>query len=144
MSESPDDAYKDLLDIIHQIITAHVTGDEEGKLPPVVGVKFVLNGGTIHLAPVNPQPRTIPIEVFEDDETFSIQTALPPECPDDFFIAYQDGKLQLNAGTNREYTAMIPIPGVDPTLTETHLKNGVLEIVCFKKAGVPALPEKGE
>lgn len=131
MPESSDDAYKDLMDIIHQIITAHVSGEE--KLPPFMGVKFVLNGGTIHLAPVNPQPKTIPLEVFEDAGTIIIQTELPLECPDDFFIAYQDGKLQLNAGARREYSAVIPVAEIDPSLTEMHLHNGVLEVICFKK-----------
>ena len=37
MPESSDDAYKDLMDIIHQIITAHVSGDGEDKLPPIMG-----------------------------------------------------------------------------------------------------------
>lgn len=133
MPESSDDAYKDLMDIIHQIITAHVSGDGEDKLPPIMGVKFVVNGGTVHLAPINPQPRTIPLEVFEDEGTIIIQTELPHECPDDFFLAYQDGKLQLNAGSHREYSAVIPVAEIDPSLTETHLHNGVLEIVCFKK-----------
>ena len=117
MPESSDDAYKDLMDIIHQIITAHVSGDGEDKLPPIMGVKFVVNGGTVHLAPINPQPRTIPLEVFEDEGTIIIQTELPHECPDDFF----------------EYSAVIPVAEIDPSLTETHLHNGVLEIVCFKK-----------
>lgn len=140
MSEFPDDAYKDLMDIIHQIITAHASGDG-GEMPPsIMGVKFVLNGGTIHLAPIHPQPRAIPIEMFEDAGTVIIQTELPPECPDDFFLAYQDGKLQLNAGSHREYSAVIPVPPIDPSLTETHLHNGVLEIICFKKI----LPKKEE
>ena len=126
MPESSDDAYKDLMDIIHQIITAHVSDDDEEKLPPIMGVKFVLNGGTIHLAPINPQPKTIPIEVFEDRGTVIIQTELPHACPDDFFIAYQDGKLQLNAGEHREYTAVIPVPPLVPALSETPLTHVVL------------------
>ena len=116
MPESSDDAYKDLMDIIHQIITAHVSDDDEEKLPPIMGVKFVLNGGTIHLAPINPQPKTIPIEVFEDRGTVIIQTELPHACPDDFFIAYQDGKLQRTAGEHREYTAVFPVPPMYPAL----------------------------
>lgn len=71
--------------------------------------------------------------MFEDKGTVIIQTELPPECQDDFFIAYQDGKLQLNAGANREYSAVIPVAGIDPSQTQTHLKNGVLEIICYKK-----------
>lgn len=141
MPESSDDAYKDLMDIIHQIITDHVSGEE--RLPPIMGVKFVLNGGTIHLAPMNPQPKTIPLEVFEDAGTIIIQTELPPECPDDFFIVYQDGKLQLNAGSRREYSAVIPVAEIDPSLTETHLHNGVLEIVCFKRI-LENVPESDE
>lgn len=141
MPESSDDAYKDLMDIIHQIITDHVSGEE--RLPPIMGVKFVLNGGTIHLAPMNPQPKTIPLEVFEDAGTIIIQTELPHECPDDFFIVYQDGKLQLNAGSRREYSAVIPVAEIDPSLTETHLHNGVLEIVCFKRI-LENVPESDE
>ncbi|MDR3102566.1 MAG: hypothetical protein LBU24_05050 [Methanocalculaceae archaeon] len=144
MPELPDDAYKDLMDIIHQIITAHASGDAEEKFSPIMGVKFVLDGGTIHLAPINPQPRTVPIEVFEDAGTIIIQTELPQECPDDFFIAYRDGKLQLSAGVRREYSAIIPVAEIDPSLTETHLHNGVLEIVCFKKIESTPLPEKEE
>lgn len=128
MPELPDDAYKDLMDIIHQIITAHAFGEGGGVPPSIMGVKFVLNGGTIH-----PQPRAIPIEMFEDEGTVIIQTELPPECPDDFFLAYQDGKLQLNTGSRSEYSAIIPVAAIDPSLTETHLHNGVLEIICFKK-----------
>ncbi|MDO5846043.1 MAG: hypothetical protein Q4Q04_03870, partial [Methanocorpusculum sp.] len=105
MPETPDDSYKDLMDIIHKILINHVSVKEGGVVPPIVGVKFVLNGGTIHLAPENIHDKTIPIEMFEDAGTVTIQTELPPECPDDFFIAYQDGKLQLNAGANREYSA---------------------------------------
>jgi hypothetical protein len=144
MPEPPDDAYKDLMDILRQIITTHVSGDGEGKLPPIMGIKFVLNRGTIHLIPSNPQPKTIPLEVFEDTRTIIIQTELPPECPDDVFIAYQDGKLQLNAGTHREYSVMIPIAEIDPSLTETHLHNGVLEIICFKKNAGDALPARDD
>ncbi|HJJ99568.1 MAG TPA: hypothetical protein O0X23_05160 [Methanocorpusculum sp.] len=144
MSESSDDTYKDLMDIIHQIITAHVSGEGKVKLPSIMGVKFVLSGGTIHLAPINPQPKTIALEVFEDAKTIIIQTGLPPECPDDFFIAYQDGKLQLKAGVSHEYSAVIPVAEIDPSLTETHLHNGVLEVICFKKNIEKALPETGE
>jgi hypothetical protein len=143
MPESPDDAYKDLMEILRQIITTHVSGDGEEKLPPIMGIKFVLNRGTIHLAPINPQPKTIPLEVFEDARTIIVQTELPSECPDDFFIEYQDGKLQLNAGTRREYSVMVPIAEIDPSLTETHLHNGVLEIICFKKNTGDDLPGKG-
>ncbi|HJK00910.1 MAG TPA: hypothetical protein O0W91_02260 [Methanocorpusculum sp.] len=133
MPESSDDAYKDLMDIIHQIITTHVSGERDKKLPPIMGIKFVLNGGTVHLASIFPQAKIIPLEIFEDTRTIIIQTELPSECPDDFFIAYQEGKLQLNAGSNREYSATIPVAEIDPSLTETHLHNGVLEIICFKK-----------
>ncbi|PAV09427.1 hypothetical protein ASJ83_02280 [Methanocorpusculum parvum] len=121
------------MDIIHKILISHVSGESEGKLPPVVGVKFVLSGGKIHLTPDEVHNKTIPIEMFEDKGTVIIQTELPPECQDDFFIAYQDGKLQLNAGANREYSAVIPVAGIDPSQTQTHLKNGVLEIICYKK-----------
>lgn len=141
MTESPDDAFKDLMNIIHKIITAHAAGDDANKLPPILGVKVVMNGKTLHLAPIDPRPKTIPIEMFEDEGTIIIQTSLPPECPDDFFIAYQDGKLQLNAGESREYSAVIPVCNIDPSLTETYLKNGVLEIVCFKKLAVPKIEE---
>jgi hypothetical protein len=134
MSKSPGDAYKDLMDILRQIITAHVSGDGEEKFSPITGVKFVLNGSTVHLTPISSLPKTIPLEVFEDAKTIIIQTELPHECPDDFFIAYLDGKLQLNAGTCREYSVTIPVAGIDPSLTETHLHNGVLEIICFKKS----------
>lgn len=139
MPDAPDDSYKDLMDIIHKILINHVSAKEGGDVPPIVGVKFVLNGGTIHLAPEDLHEKTIPIEMFEDADTVTIQTELPPECPDDFFIAYQDGKLQLNAGVNREYSAVIPVADIDPSKTVTHLKNGVLEIVCSKKmkAAVP-------
>jgi len=137
MPDTPDDAYKDLMDIIHKILVNHVSGDNDGKLPPVVGVKFVLSGGKIHLTPEEFRSKTIPIEMFEDGDTVIIQTELPSECQDDFFIAYQDGKLQLNAGEDREYSAVIPVAGVDPSLTQTHLKNGVLEITCYKKAALP-------
>ncbi|HJJ34322.1 MULTISPECIES: hypothetical protein [Methanocorpusculum] len=133
MPETPDDAYRELMDIIHKILISHVSGESEGKLPPVVGVKFVLSGGKIHLTPDEVHNKTIPIEMFEDKGTVIIQTELPPECQDDFFIAYQDGKLQLNAGANREYSAVIPVAGIDPSQTQTHLKNGVLEIICYKK-----------
>jgi HSP20 family molecular chaperone IbpA len=127
MTEAPDD-YNELMDILHKIIVSHVTGSETDR---IIGVKFVMNGGTIHLA--SARPRTIPIEMFEDEGTITVQTSLPPECPDDFFIAYQDGKLQLNTGKNREYSAVIPVADIDPSLTETYLKNGVLEITCVKK-----------
>jgi len=133
MPETPDDTYRELMDIIHKILISHVSGESEGKLPPVVGVKFVLSGGKIHLTPDEVHNKTIPIEMFEDKGTVIIQTELPPECQDDFFIAYQDGKLQLNAGANREYSAVIPVAGIDPSQTQTHLKNGVLEIICYKK-----------
>ncbi len=133
MPETPDDAYRELLDIIHKILINHVSEESEGKLPPVVGVKFVLAGGKIHLTPDEVHNKTIPIEMFEDKGTVIIQTELPCECQDDFFIAYQDGKLQLNAGTNREYSAVIPVAGIDPSQTQTHLKNGVLEIICYKR-----------
>ncbi|WP_319378682.1 hypothetical protein [uncultured Methanocorpusculum sp.] len=133
MLETPDDAYRELMDIIHKILINHVSGENEGKLPPVVGVKFVLSGGKIHLTHDEVHNKTIPIEMFEDKGTVIIQTELPSECQDDFFIAYQDGKLQLNAGTNREYSAVIPVAGIDPSQTQTHLKNGVLEIICYKK-----------
>lgn len=135
MADNADDAYKDLMDIIHKIIIGRVSSDKN-QIPPVVGVKFVLNGGTIHLAPDEMNQKTIPIEMFEDESTITIQTQLPCECPDDFFIAYQDGKLQLNAGEKREYSAVIPVSDIDPSLTQTHLKNGVLEIVCKKKQAV--------
>ena len=133
MPETPDDAYRELLDTIHKILITHVSGEGEGKLPPVIGVKFVLSGGKIHLTPDTMRNKTIPIEMFENKGTVIIQTELPPECQDDFFIAYQDGKLQLNAGANREYSAVIPVAGIDPSQTETRLKNGVLEIICHKK-----------
>src|SRR5574344_870905 len=133
MPETPDDAYRELMDIIHKILISHVSGESEGKLPPVVGVKFVLSGGKIHLTPDEVHNKTIPIEMFEDKGTVIMQTEHPPERQDDFFIAYQDGKLQLNAGANREYSAVIPVAGIDPSQTQTHLKNGVLEIICYKK-----------
>ncbi|MDR0438659.1 MAG: hypothetical protein LBH02_00350 [Methanocalculaceae archaeon] len=144
MPKSPGDAYKDLMDILRQIITAHVSGDGDEKFSPITGVKFVLNGNTVHMTPINPLPKTIPLEVFEDVKTIIIQTELPHECSDDFFIAYMDGKLQLSAGACREYSAVIPVADIDPSLTEMHLHNGVLEIICFKKSAGDVLPVGNE
>jgi hypothetical protein len=138
MSDTPDDSYRDLMDIIHKILVNHVSGESDGKLPPVVGVKFVLSGGKIHLTPDEMHNKTIPIEMFEEGRKIIIQTELPCECQDDFFIAYQDGKLQLNAGEDREYSAVIPVAEIDPSQTQTHLKNGVLEITCYKKLELAA------
>ena len=87
MPETPDDAYRELMDIIHKILISHVSGESEGRLPPVVGVKFDLSGGKIHLTPAEVHNKTLPIELFEDKGTVIIQTELPPECQDDFFIA---------------------------------------------------------
>ncbi len=133
MGNPTDDSYKDLMDIIHKILGNHAPGKD--GMPPIVGVKFVVGGQQNQPAPA----RMIPVEVFESDTAFTIQTELPGECPNDFTLSYADGKLKLLAGENREYRTELPLAGIDPTAIKTRVKNGVLEITCGK---LPAsLPE---
>jgi len=122
------------MDIIHKILGNHLPGKDGGEIPPIVGVKFVV-GGQQNSAPPT---RMIPIEVFENETSFTIQTELPGECPNDFALSYANGKLQLLAGENREYRAELPLSGIDPAAITTRLKNGVLEIFCGKL--VPEVP----
>lgn len=133
MGNPNDDSYKDLMDIIHKILGNHLPGKD--GVPPIVGVKFVVGGG-----PQNaPAPsRMIPVEVFESETSFTIQTELPGECPNDFALSYTNGKLQLLAGENREYRAELPLAGIEPSSIKTRLKNGVLEIFCGKIPEAPA------
>ena len=107
------------MEIIHKIIDQSRFWRKRGQTPSVVGVKFVLSGGKIHLTPDEVHNKTIPIEMFEDKGTVIIQTELPSECQDDFLHRLSGRKLQLNAGTNREYSAVIPVAGIDPSQTQT-------------------------
>ena len=133
MGNPTDDSYKDLMDIIHKILGNQLPGKD--GVPPIVGVKFVVGGQPISAAP----SRMIPVEVFESETSFTIQTELPGEWPNDFTLSYIDGKLKLQAGENREYCSELPLAGIDPSAIKTRLKNGVLEIFCGKlPAAVPA------
>ena len=136
MGNPNDDSYKDLMDIIHKILGNQLPGKD--GVPPIVGVKFVVGGGPQNA--VSPS-RMIPVEVFECEASFTIQTELPGECPNDFTLSYTNGKLQLLAGENREYRAELPLAGIDPSSIKTRLKNGVLEIFCGKVPSVPAEAE---
>lgn len=136
MGNPNDDSYKDLMDIIHKILGNQIPGKD--GVPPIVGVKFVVGGGPQNAASPS---RLIPVEVFECETSFTIQTELPGECPNDFTLSYTNGKLQLLAGENREYRAELPLAGIDPSSIKTRLKNGVLEIFCGK---VPAVPAEAE
>lgn len=129
-----DDSYKDLMDIIQKILGNNLPGKDGGQMPPIVGVKFVV-GGT---PPASPAPtRMIPVEVFECETSYTIQTELPGSCPNDFALSYQNGKLKLQAGENREYRAELPLSSIDPSSIKTRLKNGVLEIFCGKITPAP-------
>ncbi len=128
MANPPDD-YKDLMDIIQKILGNNLPG--KNGIPPIVGVKFVVGGNQ---QPQQTPQRMIPVEVFECEISYTIQTELPGECPDDFALTYQNGTLQLLAGENREYRAELPLASVDPSTIRTRLKNGVLEIFCGKIA----------
>ena len=137
MGNPNDDSYKDLMDIIHKILGNQLPGKD--GVPPIVGVKFVVGGGAQN---VQASPRMIPVEVFECETSYTIQTELPGECPNDFTLSYTNGKLQLLAGENREYRAELPLSGIDPSSIKTRLKNGVLEIFCGKL--VPEIPAEAE
>lgn len=129
MGNTTDDSYKDLMDIIHKILGGHLPGKDGGPIPPIVGVKFVVGGGPQNV----PAPsRMIPVEVFENETSFTIQTELPGECPNDFSLSYTGGRLQLLAGEHHEYRAELPLSGIDSSSIRTRLKNGVLEIFCRK------------
>lgn len=129
MGSPADDSYKDLMDIIQKILGNHLPGKDGGPIPPIVGVKFVVGGGP-QAAPA--PSRVIPLEVFESEAAYTIQTELPGSCPNDFTLSYQNGKLQLLAGENRQYRAEVPLAGIDPSTIKTRVKNGVLEIFCGK------------
>ena len=133
MGNPTDDSYKDLMDIIHKIIGTQLPGKD--GVPPIVGVKLVVGGQQNSVPP----SRMIPVEVFESETLFTIQTELPGDCPNDFALSYIDGKLKLQAGENHEYCAELSLAGIDSSSIKTRLKNGVLEIFCGKLVADSAL-----
>lgn len=151
MVNPPDDSYKDLFNIIQNILGNHLKG--KNGMPPIVGIKLVVdnpnnngddgkNGGFCGFAdPNDPRApranvRMTPVEVFESDVSYTIQTELPGECPDNFEIRFEDGKLRLLTGEHKEYSAVLPLKNVNQASIQTRLKNSVLEIYCEKMQDV--------
>lgn len=135
MTNTPDDSYKELLNIIKKILSGTVFPDGKNKMPSIIGMKVFVNGDQFDAGVQDFQPdRNISIEFFDDGDVIRLQTELPPESEDIFHINYEGDKILLTAGESNEYKAEIPIGFVDTNRTQTHLKNGVLEIVCYKKA----------
>ncbi|HJJ36854.1 MAG TPA: Hsp20/alpha crystallin family protein [Methanocorpusculum sp.] len=136
-----DDSGKEFIDLLKHLILDQLTGpnDEKKKAgsPSVIGVKFVMGGGSPSgLGSFGEMPklpkRQLPLELFEDDTTYILQTELPGSCTE-FTIEFSDGKLHLKTGHENEYSAEIPLSPIVPEKTESHLRNGVLEIVCYKQ-----------
>ena len=133
-----DDSGKEFIDLIKHLIMNQLTGPNDDKKnagsPSVIGVKFVMGGGAPSgLGPLGEIPkRQLPLELFEDDTTYILQTELPGSCSE-FTIDFSDGKLHLRTGHDNEYSAEIPLSPIITEKTESHLRNGVLEIVCYKQ-----------
>lgn len=133
MTEVPEDPFKDIMEFIQSMLSGNTAPEKKG--PQVFGVKVVLGaGGKPQVIPSTPRPKTIPVETFDMGDSVILQTALPPESSDDFSLSYENGILCLVSGENHEYKAACPLPGLDMNTLKTSLKNGVLEIVCAKKA----------
>ena len=134
MPKPSDDAYKEIMEMIHKIITDQIITNND-KSASVFGLNVSLNENGIQMTPIVPLNRykTPVVDVFDEMDKIIIQTELPKECQDDFFLEYQSGNLVLSMGLNRESTVKIPIQDIDQSKTETHLNNGILEIICFKK-----------
>lgn len=134
---------KDILDLIKNLIMSNIPGASEDKkqggMPSVIGVKFVVAGGNSSnpdFSSLSDLPklkkRQLPLELFEDETSYSIQTELPGSCSE-FTLEYSDGKLHLKTGHDGEYSAEIPLSPIVTEKTESHLNNGVLEIICYKQ-----------
>jgi len=136
-----DDSGKEFIDLIKHLIMDQLTGSNDeikkGGVPSVIGVKFVVSGGTpsgvgvLGEMPKLPK-RQLPLELFEDETTYTLQTELPGSCSE-FTIEFSDGKLHLKTGHENEYSAEIPLSPIITEKTESHLRNGVLEIICYKQ-----------
>ena len=140
-----DDPGKDIIDLIRHLIAGGAADPSDGKTsgsPSVIGVKFVVAGGgkEPHIfgadfpgLSAKPNRRLLPLELFESDETYTLQTELPGSCTE-YTVEYADGKLKLTTGKEKEYTAEIPLEHeIDPAKTESVVRHGVLEIVCVKR-----------
>ncbi|HJJ29297.1 MAG TPA: Hsp20/alpha crystallin family protein [Methanocorpusculum sp.] len=133
MTELPEDPFKEIMDFIQAVLSGKVAPDKAG--PKVFGVRVMMGaGGKPQVIPEGGRPKTIPVETFDMGDSIILQTALPPESADDFALSYENGILCLVSGENHEYKAACPLPGLDMNTLKTSLKNGVLEIVCAKKA----------
>ena len=145
-AEDMDEPGKEIIDLIKSLILENIA-DAAGadksapSVPPVIGVKFIVAGGNGVPSVfggslpgiAKPQKRLLPLELFESDDTYSIQTELPGSCTE-FSVEYTDGKLKLTTGKSKEYTAEIPLEHeIDPAKTGSVVRNGVLEIVCVKR-----------
>ncbi|MDO5847609.1 MAG: Hsp20/alpha crystallin family protein [Methanocorpusculum sp.] len=133
------------MDLIRHLISGGAADPSDGKTsgsPSVIGVKFVVagGGGAPHVfgadfpgVPAKPDRRLLPLELFESDETYTLQTELPGSCTD-YSVEYADGKLKLITGKEKEYSAEIPLESeIDPEKTVSTVRHGVLEIVCVKR-----------
>ncbi|HJJ38554.1 MAG TPA: Hsp20/alpha crystallin family protein [Methanocorpusculum sp.] len=139
-----DEPGKDtIIEFIKNMIMSGLAGSNDEKkqgMPSVVGVKFIVAGGdgTPTISDVSDiiskqQKRSLPLELFESDTVYTLQTQLPGSCSD-FSVTYTDGKLKLVTGKNGMYSAEIPLQSeIDPAKIESHARNGVLEIVCVKR-----------
>ncbi|HJJ48366.1 MAG TPA: Hsp20/alpha crystallin family protein [Methanocorpusculum sp.] len=133
MTEVPEDPFKDIVEFIQSMLSGN--GAPEKKGPQVFGVKVIMGaGGKPQVISEKPRSKTIPVETFDMGDSIILQTALPPESSDDFSLSYENGILCLVSGENHEYKASCPLPGLDMSSLKTSLKNGVLEIICAKKA----------
>ena len=134
MPDLPDDMPKELLDLIQKLIHGNIGPSDNAGMPSIVGVKFVVGGnGVPKKMPTAGKPKTLTLEVLNENTHYTIQTELPGDCSDKYSLEYPEGKLRLIAGNNHEYSAEVPLSNIDPTKTKEHLKNGVLEVICYKK-----------
>ena len=138
-----DEPGKDtIIEFIKNMIMSGLSGSNDEKkqgMPSVVGVKFIVSGGdgTPSISDITDlipkQKRALPLELFESDSAYTLQTELPGSCSE-FSVTYAEGKLKLRTGKNGVYAAEIPLESeVDPEKIESHARNGVLEIICPKR-----------
>ncbi len=138
-----DDSGKEIIDLIKSLIMEHLSGSNDDKkkggIPPVIGVKFFVAGGAPSFSGTGSvklptlSKRQLPLELFEDETTYMLQTELPGSCTE-FTLEFSDGKLHLKTGGHsNEYSAEIPLSPIITEKIESHLKNGVLEIICYKQ-----------
>jgi HSP20 family molecular chaperone IbpA len=131
MTDEPQDQYRELTDLIKNLIEKSLRGEQ----PRGCGFAIVINNGEPIVPPGGGAPSGAPEFVEPRSEVMSagdqvwVVVEMPGVEGGDIRLAYRDGRLLVAAPSGRQvFRTRIELPPVDPDTMEHCCKNGVLEV----------------